>query len=79
MYRKSVRQPAPVASAVLDGDEAHAVLLDANFDEDWGDKAYMQTIAHHIKNEKHTLEIKLTNVVENNQVPFYLINVISSC
>ncbi len=78
MYRKSVKQPAPVAVAVIDNDEVNAVVLDANFDEDWGDKAYMQTVAHHISNKPHTLEIRLTDVRDNNQVPFYLINIIVS-
>lgn len=78
MYRKSVQKPAPVAIAVLDGDEENGVILDANFTEDWGDKAYMQTIAHHAENCQHTLEIRLTNAVENNQIPFYLINIIVS-
>ncbi len=78
MYRKSVWQPAPIALAILDGDEENAVILDANFDEDWGDKAYMQTIAHHIENKPHTLEIRLTDVVDGNCMPFYLINIIVS-
>lgn len=36
-YRKSVKKPAPVAVAVVDGDEKNAVVLDANFEETWGD------------------------------------------
>jgi len=78
MYRKSVRKPAPVALAVLDGDEEHGVILDANFTEDWGDKAYMQTIVHHAESGPHMLEIRLTDVAEDNREPFYLINVIAS-
>ena len=35
--RRTVKRPAPVAAAVIDGDEENAVLLDANFDQDWGD------------------------------------------
>ena len=35
-YKRCVTKPAPVALAIVDGDEAHAVTLDANFDEDWG-------------------------------------------
>lgn len=47
MYRKSVKKPAPIAYAVIDGDTKNRVELNANFDEDWGDKAYMATILHH--------------------------------
>jgi lysophospholipase L1-like esterase len=47
MYRKSVKKPAPVAYAVIDGDEAGRIRLDANFDEDWGDKAFMATLMYH--------------------------------
>ena len=35
--RRTVKRPAPVALAVVDGDEDNAVMLDANFDQDWGD------------------------------------------
>lgn len=47
MYRKSVNKPAPVAYAVIDDDEENRIRLDANFDEDWGDKAYMATLMYH--------------------------------
>lgn len=47
MYRKSVNKPAPVAYAVIDGDAENRIRLDANFDEDWGDKAYMATLMYH--------------------------------
>ncbi len=36
-YRKTIRRPALRAQLVLDGDTAHAAVLDGNFDEDWGD------------------------------------------
>lgn len=35
--KRTVKRPAPVALAIVDGDEEHAVVLDANFDQDWGD------------------------------------------
>ncbi|MCR5001416.1 MAG: SGNH/GDSL hydrolase family protein [Lachnospiraceae bacterium] len=47
MYRKSVNKPAPMAYAVIDDDEENRIRLDANFDEDWGDKAYMATLMYH--------------------------------
>ncbi|MCR4640951.1 MAG: SGNH/GDSL hydrolase family protein [Lachnospiraceae bacterium] len=36
-FRRTVKRPAPVAAAVVDGDERRPVFLDANFDQDWGD------------------------------------------
>ena len=77
-YRKSVKQPAPVAVAVVDGNEADAVTLDANFDETWGDCLYIDTLAHHIAPGQHTVEIRLTQTHENDAVPFYLVSVISA-
>lgn len=36
-FRRTIRRPALRAALVLDGDRAHPVVLDGNFDEDWGD------------------------------------------
>ncbi len=77
-YRKSVKKPAPVALAVVDGCAEHAVRLDANFDEDWGDCLYMSTLLRHGELKKHTVKITLTDVDENNAVPFYLASLIFS-
>lgn len=77
-YRKSVNHPAPVAVAVVDGEEASAVTLDANFDETWGDCLYISTVAHHIEAGRHKVEIRLVETHENDAVPFYLVSVIAS-
>lgn len=77
-YCKSVTQPAPIATAVVDGDTANAVTLDANFDETWGDCLYLQTLLVHGKPGPHTVEITLTQTHENDAVPFYLVSLISS-
>ena len=77
-YRKSVNLPAPIAVAILDGDEANAVTLDANFDETWGDSLSIDTVAHHIAAGKHKVEIRLTQTHENDAVPFYLVSVIGA-
>ena len=77
-YRKSVAQPAPVAVAIIDGDEENAITLDANFDETWGDCLYLQTALFHGDDKEHTVEIKLEKVTEDNVVPFYLVSVIGS-
>ena len=76
-YRKSVKHPACVAKVVLDGDEANAMVLDGNFDETWGDCLYITTVAKHIEDKKHTVEITITEGDES-MVPFYLVSVIGS-
>lgn len=76
-YRKSVIQLTPIAKAILDGDEEHAIILDGNFDQTWGDCLYLQNIADHIKYGKHQLEIRLVTTHDDDKVPFYLISVIA--
>ncbi len=76
-YRKSVKHPACVAKAVLDGDEEHAVMLDGNFEETWGDCLYITTLLMHGEDKEHTLEITITDGGED-KVPFYLVSVIGS-
>ena len=76
-YRKSVKHPACVAKVVLDGDEANAMTLDGNFDETWGDCLYITTVAKHIEDKKHSVEITITEGDET-KVPFYLVSVIGS-
>lgn len=46
-YRRTVSRPAPVAYAILDGDTEHPFILDGNFDEDWGDCLYIDTLMYH--------------------------------
>ena len=77
-YRKSVKKPAPVAKAVVDGDESRAVILDANFDEDWGDCLYLQDLLVHGPDGPHTVDITLTQTHENDAVPFYLVSIITT-
>lgn len=77
-YRKSVRHPAPVAEAVVDGDTEHAVRLDANFDETWGDKLELTTVLEHGEKRAHRVEIRLIETHEDDVAPFYLVSLISS-
>lgn len=78
-YRKSVKQPAPIAEVVVDGDTKHAVRLDANFDETWGDKLELDTITEHDERKKHSVEITLIETHDDDVVPFYLVSVIGAC
>lgn len=76
-YRKSVQQPVPKAKAVIDDDEAHAVILDGNFTEDWGDCLYLEPLLHHAEKKVHRIEITVTD--EKDIVrPFYLVSLIVS-
>lgn len=77
-YRKSVNHPAPIAVAVVDGNEENGIVLDANFEEDWGDCLYIDTLAHHIPMGTHKVEIRLTQTHENDAVPFYLVSLITA-
>ncbi len=46
-YLKTINKPAPVAVAIIDGDEKNAVTLDANFDQDWGNCLHIDTLMYH--------------------------------
>ncbi|MCR5251844.1 MAG: SGNH/GDSL hydrolase family protein [Lachnospiraceae bacterium] len=46
-FRRTVKRPALLAEAVVDGDREHAVILDADFDQDWGDCLSIVTIMRH--------------------------------
>ena len=75
-FKRCVTQPAPVALAIVDHDEAHAVTLDANFDEDWGDCLYIEPVLHHGEKKKHTLEITVLDDESVGTTPFYLMSII---
>lgn len=75
-YRKSVKQPTPIARITVDGE--HAMLLDGNFKETWGDCTYIDTVCRHIASGVHKVEIEIVEASENDVVPFYLIAVIGS-
>lgn len=77
-YRKSVNQPTPIATVIVDGVISTKKMLNGNFDEDWGDCLYIDTIANHIPDGKHTVEIEIIESHENDKVPFYLVSVIGS-
>lgn len=75
-YRKTINKPAFIAELVLDGDTEHTVLLDGNFDEDWGDCLYLEVILNHGEMKKHTIEIKIPETEMGNETPFYLMSLI---
>ncbi|MCR5675192.1 MAG: SGNH/GDSL hydrolase family protein [Lachnospiraceae bacterium] len=73
VYRKTIRRPSPVAELVLDGDLAHPVTLDGNFDQDWGDCLFLQPILHHGRDGKHSIEITIVRATPQDRAPFYLL------
>lgn len=75
-YRKTIHKPAVRAQLILDGDVAHKTMLDGNFDEDWGDCLYLESVLHHGIKEKHTIEIVVPENEEKGKTPFYLMALI---
>lgn len=75
-YRKTIRRPALRAQLILDGDTAHPILLDGNFDEDWGDCLYLQPVLHHGERKTHTVEITVLPTEDENPTEFYLMALI---
>lgn len=76
-YRKCAKHPAPIAAAVVDHDEAHPIVLDANFDQDWGDCLYLQLLAEDLPDTEHTVQITLTETHEDDTADFYLVSLIA--
>ncbi|MBO7363261.1 MAG: SGNH/GDSL hydrolase family protein [Lachnospiraceae bacterium] len=77
-YRRTIQKPAPVAKVTIDGGASGEIILDANFDEDWGDKLSLETVLDHGKSGEHTVRIELTEAHEGDILPFYLVSVIAS-
>ena len=75
-YRKTIHKPAFRAKLVLDGKKENTVLLDANFEEDWGDCLYLEPILHHGEKKNHTVEIEILPDDNREVTPFYLMSLI---
>ena len=73
-YRKTIRRPALTARLSLDG--GAPILLDGNFDQDWGDCLYLQPILHRGTREKHTVDITIPDTGKEGAAPFYLLSLI---
>lgn len=81
-YRKTIQRPALQAQLVLDGDAGHPILLDGNFDEDWGDCLYLETVLHHGEKKLHTIHIRILPCAAQTDpkswTPFYLMALITA-
>lgn len=73
-YRKTVHRPALSAQLALDG--GAPILLDGNFDEDWGDCLYLEPVLHNGTQETHTIEITVLETEAEQPTPFYLLSLI---
>jgi lysophospholipase L1-like esterase len=75
-FCKYAEHPAPVAMVVIDGESENAAVLDANFDETWGNCLYLQDITDSLNPGKHTVEIIITQGVPDKD--FYLASIITA-
>ncbi|MDO5521359.1 MAG: SGNH/GDSL hydrolase family protein [bacterium] len=76
-YLKSIAKPRPIAEVIIDGDKEHAVRLDANFEETWGDCLYLETVLDQQKKEEHELVIRIIEAHKEDKGPFYLVSLIT--
>ena len=77
-YRRVKDGPAPVAAAVVDGDPQTACVLDGTFDETWGDKMQLTTVAEHLPYGEHQVCVEITETHAEDRAEFYLVSVIVS-
>lgn len=72
-YRKSACKSAPIAEVIIDGKKS---ILDANFEEDWGDKLELQTILQHGEYKNHHVKIRIIDEGVGETEIFFLKSVI---
>ncbi len=80
-FRKTIRKPSPVAGLVIDGDEENAVILDGNFDEDWGDCLTTLSVLHEDVKINHNVKVTIIedhSDICSDETPFYLTSLIVS-
>ena len=77
-YRRTIQKPAPVAKVTIDSDPSKEFVLDANFDEDWGDCLYLQTVLDSSVKEDHSLDIEIVSSTKEDKSSFYLVSIITA-
>lgn len=76
-WKRAVKHPAPVAYAVIDGKEDKKIMLDANFEETWGDLCCLTTLTENAGYGCHTVRITVDKEgCQDND--FMLISLISA-
>lgn len=76
-YRKTVNRPSAIAKLIVDDDSENEIILDGNFEEDWGDSLYIETILHHAAKKPHKIEIEIIKDHGLDSTPFYLSSIIA--
>jgi len=74
-YRKTVKRPALIARMIIDEDMLHPVILDGNFDEDWGDCIYLEHIFTDMGRNDHNVVIEIISGDDEDKIektPFLL-------
>ncbi|MCR5595615.1 MAG: SGNH/GDSL hydrolase family protein [Lachnospiraceae bacterium] len=77
-FRRTINLPAPVAKVTVDGNEDTAVILDANFDETWGDKLVLTDIYMSENAALHKIRLEIIETHPDDKGDFYLAGVIVS-
>ena len=77
-FKRTVNLPAPVAYVTVDGDESTATMLDANFDQTWGDFLALTDIYISDKPSVHTVRIEITESHPDDKGDFYLAGILVS-
>ena len=76
-WRRTVKQPAPVAYAIIDGSEDSKVRLDANFEETWGDLCCLTTLTENAaKGVSHKVKVVIEE--EGTANDFMVISLIAA-
>lgn len=73
-YRRYHDGSAPVARVLMDGNDT-GIVLDGNFDEDWGDKLEITPVMVHGNSGRHTVTVQISEDKDTAH-PFELISVI---
>ncbi len=77
-FRRTVHHPAHKALAIVDGNEDGAILLDGDFDEDWGDCLYLQNLCEESETSEHTVTVRLIKEEKDAPLPFYLVSILTA-
>ncbi len=78
LYTRTVQKPAPIARVTVDGDEDRAFILDANFEETWGDKLELTDIYMSESPAAHKVRVEVIETHPDDAGTFYLAGIIVS-
>ena len=73
-WRRTPRRPAPCAQVIIDGKYDEPAVLDAAFEEDWGDLSCVSLVAEYDKCETHSVSLDITKEAGNE--PFMVMSFI---